>query len=142
MKNLNCIRIEGPLGDFTGYCSAATKWKLYFFANMLGNMLRKTFQANYTFNFKMKFKPEIGVGKHRKAESGNRNSAAMCKTSSEFLHIFKQVQIPAPTTKLPPIWPSIYGKESVDYGFNLPCDGYTNEICYQQVSPLLNKRKR
>ncbi|KAI1709587.1 Prion-like-(Q/N-rich)-domain-bearing protein [Ditylenchus destructor] len=56
---------------------------------------------------------------------------------SEWTTPTPQRQIPAPTT-LPPMWPTqpMMSDMNKDYGLELPCASYTDEICYQQQTQL------
>ncbi|KAI1703378.1 Prion-like-(Q/N-rich)-domain-bearing protein [Ditylenchus destructor] len=56
---------------------------------------------------------------------------------SEWTTPTPQRQIPAPTT-LPPMWPTqpLMSDMNKDYGLELPCASYTDEICYQQQTQL------
>jgi thiol-disulfide isomerase/thioredoxin len=54
---------------------------------------------------------------------------------SEWTTVIPQVQIPKPTKPLP-AWPTRQSNSVSNYGFELPCAGYTDEICFQQYNQM------
>uniref|UniRef100_A0A915DNH6 Galectin domain-containing protein n=1 Tax=Ditylenchus dipsaci TaxID=166011 RepID=A0A915DNH6_9BILA len=56
--------------------------------------------------------------------------------NSEWTTVIPQLQIPTPTSH--PLWPTVASLSELnkDYGLELPCASYTDEICYQQQTQL------
>ncbi|KAH7722756.1 prion-like protein [Aphelenchoides avenae] len=54
---------------------------------------------------------------------------------SDWTTVIPQVQIPKPT-RPPPSWPTRQPNTVTNYGFELPCAGYTDEICFQQYNNM------